>query len=144
MNSETTENLTRTSVSGAKVMSKIIEYLDDKDIVLTRTSGSYDLEAEAETLRDVITKLNELNCNRCILDFRTSVVISKTMDCYCRPEIFKEFGLKRSVKMAIVLRELSDNSHFYETVCVNRGWDIRMFHDYDDAIDWLNEKWRTT
>ena len=118
-------------------MSTDIEYLDDKDLVLTRTSGFYDLEAEAETLRDIITKLNELNCNRCIMDLRASDVISKTMDCYCRPEMFEKFGLKRSVKMALVLRELSERSHFYENVCVNRGWDIRVFHDYDDAIDWL-------
>lgn len=118
-------------------MIKAVEYLEEKDIVVIRTSGSYELEAEIETLKKVISKLNEHNCNRCIFDHRATSVIARTMGSYNRPELYWDLGLKHSVKMAIVLRELNNDLRFYETVCVNRGWRVKIFNDYDAAVDWL-------
>ena len=118
-------------------MSREVKYLEDKDIVVARTSGSYELEAEIDTLKDVIAKLSEHNCKRCIFDHRETTVIAKTMGSFNRPGLYNDLGLGRSVSMAIVLRELNDDLKFYENVCVNRGWKVHIFDDYDAALDWL-------
>lgn len=119
-------------------MSKKFEYLEDKDIVLVTTSGSYELEAEVETVRKAISKLKEHNCNKCIFDHRATNAIARTMDSYKRPTEYEDLGLERNVRTAIVFRELNEDLKFYETVCKNRGWNVRIFIDYDAAIDWLD------
>ena len=120
-------------------MNREFKYLEDKDIVLVRTSGSYKLEDELETVKKAISLLKEHNCNRCIFDHRATNVIARTMRSYERPKVYKDLGLDRSVRTAIVYRELNNDYEFYENVCQNRGWDIKIFTDYDAAIDWLSE-----
>lgn len=115
------------------------EYLEDKDIVLVRTSGSYELAAEIETVKKAISKLKEHNCNKCIFDHRAANVIAGTLSSYDRPKVYKLFRLDHSVHTALVVRELNDDMKFYENVCLNRGWNVKIFTDYDAAIDWLAE-----
>ena len=116
-----------------------IEYIEDKDIVLLRTSGTYELEKEVETLKKMATKLKEHNCNRCIFDHRETNVIARTVESYERPAIYEDLWGDRTISAAIVFRELNDDSQFLENVCRNRGWNVRIFDDYDTAIDWLSE-----
>ena len=121
-------------------MNSEFEYLEDKDIVLVRTSGSYDLGAEEDTVRKAIAKLEEHNCSRCIFDHRATNVIARTMDSFNRPELFGDLGLERFVRTALVFRELTEDVTCYENVCVNRGWQVRAFDDYDAAIDWVTKQ----
>jgi hypothetical protein len=56
-----------------------------------------------------------------------------------RAYVYEEIWGDRSTRAAIVFRELNKDFQFLETVCRNRGWNIRIFDDYDVAIDWLSE-----
>jgi len=118
-------------------MCRIIKYLEDKDIVLLRTSGTYILEAEVETLKKMASKLKEYNCNRCIVDHRETNVIAKIDKSFERSVLYEEIFGDRSTRAAIVFRELNKDFQFLETVVRNRGWNVRIFNDYDAAIDWL-------
>ena len=120
-------------------MSTEFEYLEEKNIVLIRTSGSYELEAEMETLKKAASKLREHNCNRCIFDHRETNVIARIMSSFNRPAVYDDLWGDSSVYAALVFRELNEDLEFYETVCRNRCWNVRIFNDYDAAIDWLSE-----
>lgn len=74
-------------LEGDNSVNREIQYLEDKDIVMLRTSGTYELEAEVETLKKMASKLKENNCNRCIFDHRETNVIAKTMRSYERPAV---------------------------------------------------------
>lgn len=120
-------------------MNRKIEYLEDKEIVLLRTSGTYILEAEVETIKKMASKLKEHNCNRCIVDFREANVIAKIDKSFERPALYEEIWGDHSARAAMVFRELNEDFQFLETVNRNRGWNVRIFDDYDAAIDWLSE-----
>ena len=121
-------------------MNRKVEYLNAENIVVARTSGSYALETEIETLKEVIALLNQHDCDKCIFDHRETTVIARTMGSFSRPGLYEELGLKRSVNMAIVAQELNDDLAFYENVCVNRGWKVRLFDKYNAALEWLATK----
>ena len=114
-----------------------IECLNGIDVVWIRTSGTYDLGAELETVKRAIQATKDHNCSRLLFDHRETNVIAKVMGAYDRPIKYQEFGLDRSAKLAILLREIDDDIKFYETVCNNRGWRAQLFTDYDAAVDWL-------
>jgi hypothetical protein len=49
-------------------------------------------------------------------------------------------GLERLSRVALVnpnSPKAKEAAHFYETVCINRGWNARLFPKRDDAIEWL-------
>lgn len=120
-------------------MQREIEYLKDKDIVLITTSGTYILAEEVETLRRLMAKLTECNCNKCLFDHRKTHVIAKTLESYDRSRLYQEIVSNRTIRAAIVLRELHADYQFYETTVRNRGWDVKIFDAYDTAMEWLTE-----
>ena len=127
------------ALEGVDSMCRIIKYLDEKDIVLFRTSGTYELEAEVETLKEIAAKLKKHNCNRFIVDHRETNVIADPVKSFERSALYEEIWGDRSTRAAIVFRELNEDYQFFETVVRNRGWNVRIFDDYDAAIGWLLE-----
>ncbi len=121
-------------------MTREFRYLEDRDILLLRTLGTYELGAEVKTLEIMATELRKHSCNRCIIDHRNTNVIAKTMESYERSAVYEDLWDDRTIRTAIVFRELNEDYRFLETVCRNRGWDIRIFDDYDTGIDWLSEQ----
>ncbi len=118
-------------------MNMEFEYLKDKDIVLVKTSGIYNLTKEIESAKEMVSKLKEHNCNRCLIDHRDSKIISPIVDVYNRPKEYTKIGVERSLITAIVFKKLNDDLQFYEEICQSRGWNIAVFDDYDAAITWL-------
>jgi len=46
----------------------------------------------------------------------------------------------RRIRIAVIepiSEEARQDAQFYETVCVNRGWNTRVFAERQEAIDWL-------
>jgi hypothetical protein len=120
-------------------MCKIIKYLEDKDIVLLRTSGTYNLEAEVKTFKKTLLKLKEHDFNRCIVDHRETNVITDIVKSYEHSALFEQIWGDHSLRVANVVKELNEDFQFLETVVRNRGWNVRIFDDYDAAIGWLSE-----
>ena len=49
-------------------------------------------------------------------------------------------GLERLSRVALVnpkSPKAKEAAYFYETVCINRGWNVQLFPNRDDAIEWL-------
>ena len=113
--------------------------MENKDIVLLRTSGTYDLETEVETLKKMASKLKKHNCNKCIFDHRETNVIAKPLKSYERSALYERLWGDRSTRAAAVFRKLNEDYQFFETVCRNQGWNIRIFDDFETAIDWLSK-----
>ncbi len=118
-------------------MNVSLECLSGINVVWIRTSGTYELGAELETVKRAVQTAKNHNCTRLLFDHRQTDVIAKFMRAYDRPIKYEEFGLDRSAKLAILLREVDDDLKFYETVCNNRGWQVQLFTDYDAAVGWL-------
>ena len=121
-------------------MGRDIRYDAKDDIVVARTAGQYILEQEIDTVQKVLAQMQRHDCSRCLFDHRNADVVARTLEAYDRPKVYEQLGIGHGVKMAIVSREKQHELKFYETVCVNRGWNVRVFRDYDQAVAWLGGK----
>ena len=120
-------------------MSAKFEYLPEDEVLLIRTSGTYDLEFEIDALKEIVSKAEDYKCSRFIVDLRSTNVILKTLPTYSRPQLFEELEFNRAWKAAMVFKELNSAIQFYENVFRNRGWQIGVFDDYDVAMNWLKD-----
>jgi len=63
---------------------------------------------------------------------------------YDRPALYEELGFERDSKGALILppsgSKEAEDAKFYETVCANRAWQVRVFSDRQKAINWLINK----
>lgn len=67
------------------------------------------------------------------------------LDIYLLPGRYKEKNLDRRARFAVVLPDghhLEHLAEFYETVCVNRGWQARRFSSHSAALTWLGSSAR--
>lgn len=61
-----------------------------------------------------------------------------TIDIYELPKRYLELGIPRSFRFALVIpQELKHNMEFYETVCRNNGYQVSIFFDREEALQWL-------
>jgi len=56
------------------------------------------------------------------------------------PGIYEKINVPKTVKLACLISEDAATAKemvFYETICRNRGWQIRLFKDRNAAMQWL-------
>lgn len=62
------------------------------------------------------------------------------IDLYGLIELFAADRTGPRIKEALIMPTLpvaSDNVRFWETACINRGLDVRIFNDRESALEWL-------
>ncbi len=55
---------------------------------------------------------------------------------------YETLGIPHTMREALVVPAAaasSERARFYETACLNRGWNVRIFGDRDRALAWLTE-----
>ena len=115
------------------------EFLGDEKILVIKGPKNYEISPyNTENLKRSIDKLIELNCYKCLIDHRNKNLIISTTGPFSRSKIFKEYKVSRRIKYAWLIDEITEDVKFYQTVLLNRGWQVHMFTDYDQAIAWLN------
>jgi len=62
---------------------------------------------------------------------------------YDLPKLFTELGFERESRGALILPSSgtlqAEDARFFETVCINRGWQVKLFTDRQEALDWLTD-----
>ena len=120
-------------------MSHEFEYLEDKSITLIKISGTYNFAMETDFLKEMISIIKEHNSKGSLWDCREGEFVGDTATLYDRPKLYEHLDMHRARRRALVVKELNQDLQFFENVCVNRGWSIKLFIDYDAAIKWLTE-----
>lgn len=62
------------------------------------------------------------------------------LDVYERINMYEKLGIDTETKEAILIpsdQVVMENVKFYETACLNRGYNVRIFEKKEDAIKWL-------
>jgi len=116
-----------------------IEYIYDADreVLIATVTGTYVISDDVSVVREVIDKLTEYNSSRILFDYRDAEFVVETLPAYDRPKVLEDLGVKRSFKFASVYREIDKDTRYTETVYRNRGWRMRDFTKYDEALAWL-------
>ena len=114
-----------------------IEYIADQEILYIKTSGILTREDANAMLKDAVQAMNEHGCYKQIVDHRETTFALTVLEYYERPNINKEIGMSYSWKIAMVFKELNDNTRFMETVFRNRGYNFHQFDDIEKAREWV-------
>ncbi|MBE2217105.1 MAG: STAS/SEC14 domain-containing protein [Ignavibacteria bacterium] len=64
------------------------------------------------------------------------------LDVYERINMYEKLGIDTETKEAILIPSdqiVVENVKFYETACLNRGYNVRIFENRQEAIDWLKQ-----
>ncbi len=89
-----------------------------------------------------IAMVRKHQLNRGLVDATEQQKTGSMVDLIELPQQYSSEGLSRDTCIALVIpdnRELHGIAEFYETVCVNRGWQVRTFATRKQALAWLAE-----
>ena len=108
-------------------------------------SVSYAGHVTSQDIRSCVERVIELmraeNTNLVFMDIGgVTRIDAGTVEILSLPELYRSLGLTGSFRQAIVAPPGSaalDAAAFYETVCLNRGHQVRLFQERDRALEWL-------
>src|SRR5690606_34599354 len=114
------------------LMEWTIDYLADEEILYIKTKGRLTKEDANAMLRDVVQAMEEHGCYKQLVDHRETVFELSTFQYYERPDVNREIGMSYSWKIAMIFKELTENTRFMETVFRNRGYNFHQFDDMEE------------
>ena len=121
-------------------MSYDLTYKKEKGILKVKVSGMRSFKTVLSVITDIQQICLKQNTPRVLIDVRELKGHLKTMEAYELPAFVFPKIRENSIieKSAIVdLEESRDFFSFFENVSVNRGFNLRVFTDMEDATEWL-------
>jgi hypothetical protein len=118
-----------------------IEFLKDHKIIRIIGRGELSIEEYRDGARRCIDEVNKKGSSKLLVDNRFIIGGPEITDIYYLPKFFYDVGLSNHIKIAILIMKnyaLKDNIRFFETRCINSGYDCKIFIEKRDAINWLN------
>ncbi len=117
-----------------------INFLEQEGIVEVVSFGQITVEDFINQSKEAIDLALKKNTNLFLSDdsdmvgpVNISVIISL-------PDFWERFSAPRTNKMALLISKdetLHEDFYFFENVCRNRGWNVKLFGEKEDAIKWL-------
>jgi hypothetical protein len=109
--------------------------------LFVQVTGIRTLETVLAAGKEVILACDEQGYNRVLVDVQEMTGELTTFEVYdLGTGDLKEFRRPGQLKMAILdLEENRSRFRFFETVFHNRGYNLRIFSNMDEAIKWLRE-----
>ncbi len=119
-------------------MSFSVTYDLSLDCILTTMDGSLDQKQVSAFFEQVGRTAAEHSCKRVLSDLRNARIVAPLADIYEMASAIEKKGILTSFKRAIVISKDQEDYDFWKTVCHNTGHaNIRLFHDYDEAMAWV-------
>lgn len=112
--------------------------LVENDILVVAVKGPYSPpEERLGFFANVATEARRVGVTKVMIDARESTGDLRTMDRFQYGELAATY--LRPFKLAFVIRaDLLEPARFGETVAVNRGGNVRVFGDANEARAWLD------
>ncbi len=123
-------------------MPHTVRYNPELRIIETVVQGDLTRQEAEEIISGIIRTALETGCYLCLSDYRQAVMKLATMEIYKVPHLILDASLAQQLdagkfKRAIVVSADQEDFHFFETVTVNSGQNLRVFEDVQTALEWL-------
>jgi len=110
-------------------------------IVEVNLEGDYTADELRQCTPRAVRLGQEMGINRFLIDASELVVAPPVVDILKLPAgDYTKLGLDRQSRIAITLpanQEARAAAQFYETACLNRGWNVKLLPDRSAATQWL-------
>jgi hypothetical protein len=112
---------------------------DEYKYIEVITSGIADKDSSLNMVKAITNTMKTNRIIKALIDHRNVVsVTGNTTDIYNRPKIFRIIGIILKIRIAEIIKpEHLKHFKFFETVCVNQGYQISIFQDKEKALSWL-------
>jgi hypothetical protein len=111
-----------------------------EDVLIITAIGSRSLETVVAIAQEIKSLCEEHGVANVLVDVRGLEGRLRAADAFFLViKHFKTFRDLRVIRKAAILdQNLSEDRHrFLENVAVNRGYNFKIFDDFDEAIEWL-------
>jgi hypothetical protein len=116
-----------------------IGYMDE-GIVRIRLTGPQTIADYRKQTEEALKLARSRNVELFLVDDQNARNTASALELFAMPAMYEELGAPRSAKVAIVMQHNSPSAadiRFYETVCVNRGFNVKIFAAERAALAWL-------
>ena len=113
-------------------------FIDHPDYLQVQCIGTWDMNSSRQCWRNIAAALRHSNCRRVLLDDRELLVETTINSDFVHARYVAD--LLRSLCDRFALLDIEKNNeinHFFETVCLNRGLNLKVFLQEKEAIEWL-------
>lgn len=117
-----------------------IKFIENNRIIQIKNNGELSYEELLTQTREVIKIQQEKSTSLILTEFVSVKLDVNIADIFQFPELYEQLGMQRKSKIAVVVSDVeikTDELQFYETICLNRGWNIKIFLKEKEAIKWL-------
>jgi hypothetical protein len=121
-------------------MSFSVQYDKENDRVVGCIAGSTDIDTFERFGEEAARIVSQHNCRRFLNDLRGMEPHLSTLDIYYLPRTLGKLGLDHRWRRAIVVSRHTKDLLFFENVCANLAYPVKVFVDLDEAINWLEDR----
>lgn len=116
-----------------------VEYDADRGVCTVTVTGPHQRPHDSEELQRFARKFGrERNCRRFLFDMTRAEIHAQTMDTFATGTVRVDTDYSQRVqRIALVYADRSADQRFLETVACNRGYQVQVFDNVDDAMTWL-------
>jgi hypothetical protein len=118
-------------------MSHELHYDSDADCVILRVEGTVTMDLIREIAPQAARMCEETGCRRLLNDMRSTTINISFVELFGSPTAMDESGVSRTIKRALLVPAAFEESQFLENVTRNRGHDLMVFRDIEEAKRWL-------
>ena len=117
------------------------EIIENPDFLHLRSSGRWSVEHSNDSWQRLADLLSKSGVSKVLIDERDLVIDTNTNLDYTHAAFVSDLMARLCRKVALLdIPENSEQNRFFETVCVNRGLNLKFFLREQEAVDWLRQE----
>ncbi len=118
-------------------MSYTLRYDSDIHCMFLRVKGKVTIELIGEIAPEVGRMSTETGCFRLLNDMSETTIDIATLELFDSPKIMDDSHVSRAIKRALVVPPTFKEPRFLENVSRNRGHNLKVFKNIEEAKKWL-------
>lgn len=123
-------------------MAYIYNYLPEEEFFEVAFTGDVTLEELKRLINEIWEKIIKTGCKRILSNTLDANISLSILDFFELARYIFEFAKEKNIKLssfkrAYVGKKGLKTLRFYETVLLNRGQNMKLFHDREEARKWL-------
>lgn len=115
-------------------------YEEDLKLIRSVYTGPCGMEDYLRNTQRILELSSKHGTEKCFLDMRLLENKADYSDIMEFPDLYRKLNAPANLTMGLLIVPGQKDQTiigFYETVCMNRGWNTRTFSDPDQLLDWL-------
>jgi hypothetical protein len=115
---------------------------DDGKTLKVKYEGTFVAGELRQATEDILSIMLEKKIMRVLLDCYDAHFDVPIIGVYQLPDLYEARGIPRKTRAAVILPKdhyRQELYEFYEDVCSNRGYFVKLFEDAAEAWKWLQE-----